>query len=82
MKLFKRITFVRSKICQTPCVFRDSSVAEIHPSLETMEITELSNDGYKNIDELLKNIGARGRFQWLLIATMLLFHVPGDHLCL
>ena len=43
-----------------------------------MEIADVVKDGYKNIEELLKDIGARGRFQWLLLATLLLFHLPGD----
>ena len=59
-------------------MFYRDSVAENLPSCETMEITNPDKDGYKNIDELLEDIGAKGKFQWLLFTALLLIQAPGN----
>ena len=59
----------------TTLFFRDS-VAE--GPCGTIEIADAGKDGFKNIDELLKDIGAQGPFQWILFATLIMFHLPGD----
>ena len=57
--------------------FRDSGTKS-QRYCTTIETADGCTAEYKNIDELLRDIGANGRFQWLLFATLLLFHAPGD----
>ena len=37
-----------------------------------------SSTKYTNVDEILQDLGANGPFQWVLLATLLVIHIPGN----
>ena len=58
-------------------MFREKESAEDNQMTHIKTGEGSLSEGNMNVDDILHHVGANGPFQWLVLAILLLVHIPG-----